>query len=176
MRHAVETNPLANALHTIYESLFKPPFSTTIKIASLPLYLQLPVLPAQTDLDWSWFDEIAFPDDEGDDSPLLAAGEIQMVPWKALLLLKDPAQMEWEYKSRTTSGTWTASQRSRQPSGAWFGSGLGGTFTDIEPERRGTSTGSPIGGNGEVEEVREEDEESSIASKLFMRALEPGMK
>jgi hypothetical protein len=56
LRTAITTSPLASALQTAYQSLCSYPFSTTLRIAHLPLYIQLPLPPPPADVDWAWFE------------------------------------------------------------------------------------------------------------------------
>lgn len=55
---ATVISPLASALRTAFTSLSAYPFSTTLRIAHLPLYIQLPLPPPPADVDWAWFEDL----------------------------------------------------------------------------------------------------------------------
>lgn len=92
LQTALDTNPLAQAVRSIFDSLHTYPFSTTIKIASLPLYIQLPLPPATTDSGWSyWENHSPLGEDEEEDLSS-SSGEwnpTRLARWKTILLL-DP--------------------------------------------------------------------------------------
>lgn len=61
--------PLARALQKVFDTLLYHPFSATIRIASLPLYIQLPLPHAPADMDWARWEERPALRSYDDDAP-----------------------------------------------------------------------------------------------------------
>ncbi|CDZ96770.1 Uncharacterized conserved protein [Phaffia rhodozyma] len=94
LQQALQISPLARALKQVYEAIKYFPFATTVKIASLPLYVQLPLPLPSVDMDWIWWeDSIRDDQDQGYDLTIGASGNTSssnLAPWKGLLLLDEP--------------------------------------------------------------------------------------
>lgn len=170
LQQALSISPLARALKSVYESMLHYPFSATVKIASLPLYVQLPLPPPPVEMDWVWWEEAVREDQDQRYDLTIGASEqlnsFKLAPWKALLLLDEPASPpssrrssrvgskaatedhpsdwfdRWEKTSTGTGGRSRTASSYGAPGGLSMSAGTGG---------RGSRSGggsSAGGGNG----------------------------